>query len=97
MMIAIPNIEKPKSCGLCQLCLNDSRIANGYCMFFHRTVNTMELDKDCSLIEIIPCEECRYSKIYALQSDAPMKRWCHKDHFPKEVKDYYFCGDGGRK
>ncbi len=51
-MIAIPNMEKPKSCGLCQLCLNDSRIANGYCMFFHRTVNTMELDKDCPLIEI---------------------------------------------
>ena len=52
MGVYIPNMEKPKSCGLRQLCLNDSRIANGYCMFFHRTVNMMELDKNCPLIDI---------------------------------------------
>ena len=46
------------------------------------------------ITEIVQCKECKCSKIYALQSDAPMKRWCHNGHFPKEVTDDYYCGDG---
>lgn len=45
-------MEMPKTCGLCQLCLDDSRICNGYCMFFHRRVNMMERDKDCPIVPL---------------------------------------------
>ena len=84
-MIAIPNMEKPKSCWECPL--YDSEYP-WTCDLF---------DAYCPLIEIVPCSECKHSKIYALQSDAPMKRWCHNGRFPKEVTDDYYCGDGERR
>lgn len=96
-MIAIPNMEKPSCCGLCQLCLNDSRIANGYCMFFHRTVNMMELDKACPLIEIATCGECKYMRKYALRSDEPTGIWCHRWSIPRLVTDDDFCSYGERR
>lgn len=52
MGVYIPKMKKPKCCGECLLCLDDGRIANGYCMIFHRHVNMTELDKNCPLIEI---------------------------------------------
>lgn len=52
MGVYIPKMKKPKCCGECLLCLDDSRIANGYCMIFHRHVNMTELDEKCPLIEI---------------------------------------------
>ena len=50
--LVIRGMEMPETCGLCQLCLDDSRICNGYCMFFHRRVNMMERDKNCPIIPI---------------------------------------------
>lgn len=52
MGVYIKGMKKPKYCGGCLLCLDDSRISNGYCMIFHRHVITMELDKDCPLVEV---------------------------------------------
>ena len=52
MGVYIPKMKKPKCCGVCLLCLDDSRIANGYCMIFHRHVNMAELDEKCPLIEV---------------------------------------------
>ena len=84
-MIAIHNAEIPDDAVNVELAFRDE---DGY-IVWHMF--------DIPLIEIITCGECKYSKIYALQSDAPMKRWCHKGHFPKEVTDGYYCGDGERK
>lgn len=50
--LVIRGMEMPETCGLCQLCLDDSRICNGYCMFFHRRVNMMERDKNCPIISL---------------------------------------------
>lgn len=50
--LVIRGMEMPETCGLCQLCLDDSRICNGYCMFFHRRVNMMERDKNCPIIPL---------------------------------------------
>ena len=52
MGVYIPKMKKPQYCGTCILCLDDSRICHGYCMIFHRKVNTMELDKDCPLVPV---------------------------------------------
>ncbi len=52
MSVLIKGMKKPKACGLCRLCLDDSRIANGYCMIFHRAVNMSEVDKNCPLVEV---------------------------------------------
>lgn len=50
--LIIRGMEMPETCGLCKLCLDDSRICNGYCMFFHRRVNMMERDKNCPLLPL---------------------------------------------
>jgi hypothetical protein len=50
--ILIRGMEMPKTCGLCKFCLDDSRICNGYCMFFHRRVNMMERDKSCPIVPL---------------------------------------------
>ena len=114
-MIAIPNMEKPKSCEECPIRIGETvgvyydsksdefkRVKITECNESKYHTKTLGegykmMYKDCPLIDIVTCGECQYSKIYALQSDAPMKRWCHKGHFPKEVTDGYFCGDGERE
>lgn len=100
-MIAIPNMEKPSCCGKCilqdgEMCF---AIDDGLSLFSLEDLRDFCIKRrdDCPLIEIIQCKECKHSKVYALQSDAPMKRWCHRNHFPKEVTDGYYCGDGERK
>lgn len=52
MGVYIKGMKKPKCCGACLLCLDDSRIANGYCMIFHRCVNMAELEEKCPLVEV---------------------------------------------
>ena len=95
-MIAIPNMDMPKSCWDCELLFSCKAMPKKMTADEIGIYTVMRL-KDCPLIEIVQCKECKHSKVYALQSDAPMKRWCHRGHFPKEVTDYYFCGDGGRR
>ena len=52
MSVYIKGMEMPKYCGECRFCLDDSRIANGYCMYFHSRANLYELRKDCPLIPV---------------------------------------------
>ena len=69
MSVYIKGMEMPKYCGECRFCLDDSRIANGYCMYFHSRANLYELRKDCPLIPVpdhgrlvdkdTVCAECR--------------------------------------
>lgn len=96
-MIAIPNMDKPQNITRCSYKINPEECKCIYTDKVFEETLALILDHpcpDCPLIEIVTCKECKYSKIYALQSDAPMKRWCHKGHFPKEVTDGYYCGDG---
>lgn len=54
MSVYIKGMEMPKYCGECRFCLDDSRIANGYCMYFHSRANLYELRKDCPLVSVPP-------------------------------------------
>ena len=72
--ILIRGMEMPETCGLCKLCLDDSRICNGYCMFFHRRVNMMERDKNCPLVPL-PEGHGRLIDGDALMPDFVKARW----------------------
>ena len=72
--ILIRGMEMPETCGLCKLCLDDSRICNGYCMFFHRRVNMMERDKNCPLVPL-PEGHGRMGDLDALMPDFVKARW----------------------
>lgn len=71
--LVIRGMEMPETCGLCQLCLDDSRICNGYCMFFHRRVNMMERDKNCPIIPL-PEGHGRLGDLDALAYSDEVKR-----------------------
>ena len=66
--LVIRGMKMPETCGLCLLCLDDSRICNGYCMFFHRRVNMMERDKNCPIIPL-PEGHGRLGDLDALQEE----------------------------
>ena len=72
--ILIRGMEMPETCGLCKLCLDDSRICNGYCMFFHCRVNMMERDKNCPLVPL-PEGHGRLIDGDALMPDFVKARW----------------------
>ncbi len=68
-MIAIPNMEKPKSCSKCRwwdTCsvLYDYFDGSVY-EYSYEDILDSELDEkchsDCPIIEIIPCKECKFS------------------------------------
>ena len=96
MGVYVKNVDMPTDCGHCDFFSEYGGECYCYITKLHTTF-IGEIADDCPLIEIVTCGECKYSKIYALQSDTPMSRWCHKGHFPKEVTDGYYCGDGERR
>ena len=83
--LVIRGMEMPETCGLCQLCLDDSRICNGYCMFFHRRVNMMERDKNCPIIPL-PEGHGRLGDLDALINEL-------RNLLDKREKDAAFSGD----
>lgn len=92
-MIAIPNMEKPKSCGECEF--NYNLEGGSYewceCVILHDDINQFDTRRtDCPLIEIIRCGECKYWHNHEWSST------CDKNignGFPSD----YFCADGERR
>lgn len=84
-MIAIPNMDKPKSCWECPF--YDSEYP-WTCDLF---------DTYCPLIDIVRCGECKYMRKYALRSDEPTGIWCHRWSVPRLVTDDDFCSYGERR
>lgn len=85
-MIAIKNMEKfPKSCIECSLRMLDkcyhlksSYELNGFDIF-------EEKPKDCPLIEIVTCKDCKHN----------YENTCDLDGYG--INDDYFCRNGERK
>ena len=42
---------------------------------------------------LVLCKDCRYSRVYAVDSNEEPQRWC-KDVYVKAVDDYDFCSWG---
>ena len=93
-MIAIKDVEMPKSCHWdCPLCNEDG----GSCMlgaYDPKTDTKKERAKDCPLVEIVTCKDCKY---YRNKDD---DEWC-TNHSIKDnkfwVREDYFCADGERR
>lgn len=65
-MIAIPNMEMPKSCGECEF--NYNLEGGSYewceCVILHDDINQFDTRRtDCPLIEIVTCGECKHRPI----------------------------------
>ena len=101
-MIAIPNMDKPKTCHECRLHSYDW--GNGYvpshdvCHPLRKGFNSRQFDgerqvdtfqevhPDCPLIDIIECWECEYYNGH--------EEYCDIDHFARE---HGFCYSGKRR
>lgn len=94
-MIAIPNMEKPKSCDVCRILRAefDGSYDNPVteCRQRMGTKNTLreEYDSlilDCPLIDIVECWECEYYN--------GNEEYCDNDYFARE---HGFCYSGKRR
>ena len=86
-MIAIPNMDRPKSCQVCPIFL--------WCY----TANDWKGYEHCPIIEIIPCKECKNSHMtYGGQC-----KYCdlERDDDDNFIECYFdgdhFCSYGARK
>jgi len=89
-MIAIKGMEMPKCCHWdCDL-VNEDGGACPFDVYETKTDTTKERMKDCPLIEIVTCKDCKY------WHDNGIITTCDKNignGFPRD----YFCADGERK
>lgn len=93
-MIAIKDMEMPKCCHWdCPLCNEDG----GACMlgaYDPKTDTKKERAKDCPLVEIVTCKNCKY---YRVEDD---DEYC-TNHTIKDnkfwVREDYFCADAERR
>ena len=87
-MIAIPNINKPKSCCECP-------IAKSYldCLMEKKYVCPIGHTDDCPLIEIIQCGECKWWNRDGKRKDG--KGWC-ENAICGLTKPNAFCSYGER-
>ena len=60
MMIAIPNMDKPKRCEECP-CNSDGYKCGALDVF----TNDVDMLPDCPLIEIVQCKDCKWSKMFS--------------------------------
>ena len=88
MMIAIPNMDKPKNCKVCpfKTCFIRVNIKSYTCL-----INDDECGKtDCPLIDIVKCKDCKY------WHDHEWSSTCDK-HIGNGFPSDYFCADGKRR
>lgn len=87
-MIAIKDMEMPKSCTECEM-THEDRYSCDLCDFTGSDV-TYEIRKnlkhsDCPLVEIVTCEDCKHRRGNVCRS------------FRHLISDDFFCADGERK
>lgn len=61
-MIAIPNMEMPKSCAKCKL-VTQFVMGELFCDVLDKQVSPYVISHDCPLIEIVRCEECKWFEL----------------------------------
>lgn len=96
-MVAV-NMEMPKSCSQCPLCIED-KYADMTCVLLceeweESNYNENHRDENCPLAEIVTCKDCKY---YRVEDD---DEYC-TNHTIKDnkfwVREDYFCADGERR
>lgn len=92
MMIAIPNMEKPKECKECQWHLDfyiEDKQVGGLCTITEKD----DKENACPLIEIdlVRCEECKW---WTKQADSIQGRCELLKMYPSSA---WYCGNGKRR
>ena len=87
-MIAI-NIEMPKSCSDCDLCVED-KYADMTCVLLceeweETDYNENHRDENCPLVEIVTCKDCKHRRGEACRN------------YRHIINDDFYCKDGIRK
>ena len=86
MGIYIPNMERPESCWQCYNDGCDHWGEYGY-----------DNSADCPLIDIVTCEECKWSKTYYVKADNSTRLCCDNYYgLDKDVDPSDFCPYGER-
>ena len=88
MGLFIPNMQKPKKG---EVIAFDGE----YAVY---TDDDMQVRR-YSLIEIdlVRCEKCKKSKLYTMNSNLPISRWCHRFSVPVAVEDDDYCSYAERR
>ena len=88
-MIAIPNMEIPKTCGECELRALDEW-EDEYCVILVDDILVpYERMLDCPLIEIVQCKECKW---LGVDDGMPFCYW-----WLREIEPDVFCSYGERR
>ena len=94
-MIAI-NMEMPKCCHWnCPLCNEDG----GACMlgaYDPKTDTKKERAKDCPLVEIVTCKNCKHKVFLASDNDGKITYMCDK-HCKNITDEDFYCADAERR
>ena len=94
-MIAIKDMEMPKCCIDCPFLKADTS-RKFFCERMMKYIDKNELEsrhKDCPLLEIITCKDCKYCR-FELVEGIPYY-WCDKDSCA--TSEDYYCGGGRRE
>jgi hypothetical protein len=88
-MVAIKDMEMPKSCAKCLL-LWEGKVTNR-CRKNMKDVTDLPTRPDwCPLVEIVTCEKCRHRDLEFLNASGKCK--CMKNYNLHDLNDY--CKDG---
>lgn len=104
-MVAIKDMEFPKSCTECEM-THEDRYSCDLCDFTGSNV-TYEIRKnlkhsDCPLVEIVTCKDCKYCEEvhYENEGEPPyVKLKCSSTRNTRfyRVEEDFFCGSGKRR
>ena len=101
-MVAIKDMEMPKSCGVCPRITTCSTYLNQY-VKYPSTRYSYGQDKrpnNCPLVEIVTCKDCKHQEdiLVALYKDCTKKvlHICKKKH-GMGVSEEWYCRDGKRR
>lgn len=91
-MIAIKDMEMPKSCSKCPFSATFPNIGlkNGVCNDLHLPFNRHPY---CPLVEIVTCKDCEHCRFESVEG-MPYY-WCDKDD--RVTSEDYYCADGERR
>jgi hypothetical protein len=85
-MIAVKEMEMPKSCALCER-------FEGACKYTDFGDYQTKRNPSCPLVEIVTCKDCKYCEKDMVEGIEYL--WCTKDDCG--TSEDYYCADGERR